>query len=171
MIHNDDPDASEMWMPEGSFWTQPAGEVHITAAKGQENMAYVEIDQGPYLVKPTEEAFDNGEQPINISYENIVWLDASKANNIKAKAGEQSPALSYLWKSKGNEGLFVKLPPNFEGEIIANGSEFRAIVVAGVVDYKVNNEEVKKLDLGSSFSSEEKSAHPLQNLPPQRRTI
>ncbi|MCG8600560.1 MAG: DUF4437 domain-containing protein, partial [Verrucomicrobiales bacterium] len=24
-IHNDDPDAAEMWMPAGSFWTQPAG--------------------------------------------------------------------------------------------------------------------------------------------------
>ena len=33
-VHNDDPDAKEMWMPAGSYWTQPAGEVHITSAKG-----------------------------------------------------------------------------------------------------------------------------------------
>lgn len=36
-------------MPLGSFWTQPSGEVHITAAKGEENIAYVEIDSGPDL--------------------------------------------------------------------------------------------------------------------------
>ena len=36
-------------MPAGSFWTQPAGEVHITSARGQETIAYVEIDEGPYL--------------------------------------------------------------------------------------------------------------------------
>ena len=27
LIHNDDPDAAPMWMPAGSFWTQPKGEV------------------------------------------------------------------------------------------------------------------------------------------------
>ncbi|MFC4992892.1 DUF4437 domain-containing protein [Rubritalea tangerina] len=32
-IHNDDPEATEMWMPPGSFWTQPAGEVHVTSGK------------------------------------------------------------------------------------------------------------------------------------------
>ena len=45
-IHNDDPDAADMWMPTGSFWTQPKGEVHITAAKGANNVALVEIDRG-----------------------------------------------------------------------------------------------------------------------------
>ena len=35
LVHNDDPGASEMWMPTGSFWTQPAGEPHITSAKGE----------------------------------------------------------------------------------------------------------------------------------------
>ena len=51
-IHNDDPNAAAMWMPAGSFWTQPKGEVHITAAKGNTNVALVEIDKGPYLVLP-----------------------------------------------------------------------------------------------------------------------
>ncbi|MBT8367005.1 MAG: DUF4437 domain-containing protein, partial [Deltaproteobacteria bacterium] len=31
LIHNDDPNADDMWMPTGSFWTQPKGGVHITA--------------------------------------------------------------------------------------------------------------------------------------------
>lgn len=49
-IHNDDPQAEKMWMKPGSFWTQPLGESHSTASKG-ESMALVEIDNGPYLVK------------------------------------------------------------------------------------------------------------------------
>ena len=59
----------------GSFWTQPKGEVHITAAKGTTNVAYIEIEEGPYLVLPTEEAFDSGERPINVDASNIVWID------------------------------------------------------------------------------------------------
>ena len=74
-IHNDDPDAADMWMPAGSFWTQPKGEVHITAARGATNMALVEIDKGPYLVLPVEEAFDSGERPVNVDASNIVWVD------------------------------------------------------------------------------------------------
>lgn len=50
-LHNDDPDAKHMWMEVGSYWTQPAGEVHITAARGS-SIGYVEIQSGPYLVKP-----------------------------------------------------------------------------------------------------------------------
>ena len=38
LVHNDDPEAENMWMPPGSFWTQPAGEAHITSAKGEENI-------------------------------------------------------------------------------------------------------------------------------------
>ena len=38
LIHNDDPKAEKMWMPPGSFWTQPAGEAHITAAQGEESI-------------------------------------------------------------------------------------------------------------------------------------
>ena len=58
LIHNDDPKAANMWMPTGSYWTQPAGESHITSAKGKNNIALVEIDKGPYLVKPIKQKFD-----------------------------------------------------------------------------------------------------------------
>ena len=60
LVHNDDPQAEKMWLPTGSFWTQPAGEVHITAASGSKNLAYIEIDGGPYLVLPSEDASDQG---------------------------------------------------------------------------------------------------------------
>ena len=59
LLHNDDPKAERLWMPTGSFWTQPAGEEHITAADAETNMIYLEIDSGPYLVKPSKEHFDN----------------------------------------------------------------------------------------------------------------
>lgn len=41
LLHNDDPTAESMWLPAGSFWTQPAGEDHITAANAQSNMIYL----------------------------------------------------------------------------------------------------------------------------------
>ena len=110
LIRNDDPKAENMWMPPGSFWTQPVGEAHITSAKGEENIAYVEIDSGPYLVKPISEATDYGERPVNIDASNIVWLDHSKTNWISSLSHAE---LSFLWESKsddGLKGLFVKFP-------------------------------------------------------------
>ena len=110
MIHNDDPKAENMWMKPGSFWTQPQGEAHITSARGKENIAYVEIDKGPYLVKPIHKAFDNGERPVNIDTSNIVWLNNTKTNWISSKSNAE---ISFLWESKkinGLKGLFVKIP-------------------------------------------------------------
>lgn len=160
LIHNDDPKAENMWMPSGSFWTQPLGEAHITSAKGEENIAYVEIDQGPYLVKPITEAHDNGERPVNIDSSNIVWLDASKTNWI---AKNSKAEISFLWESKKNDslkGLFVKLPANFNGTITSDGTIFHAIVISGTIDYEMpETKEIKNLDAGSYFGSTGKSLH------------
>ncbi len=73
-VHNDDPDAANMWMGPGSFWTQPAGLNHITSAGEDGATIFLEILEGPYLVKPEKDAFRNGEQPINIADGNLVWL-------------------------------------------------------------------------------------------------
>ena len=78
LMHNDDPAAEKMWLPAGSFWTQPAGEIHITAANARDNTIYLEIDSGPYLVLSAEKAFDNGERPVNMDERNLVWLDSVK---------------------------------------------------------------------------------------------
>ncbi|MGI9315723.1 MAG: DUF4437 domain-containing protein [bacterium] len=48
-IHKDDPGADEMWMQVGSILTQPKGAAHITVARGNTNIALVEIDRGPLL--------------------------------------------------------------------------------------------------------------------------
>ncbi len=119
LMHNDDPGAEKMWLPAGSFWTQPAGEVHITAADGERNLIYLEIDSGPYLVVATEEAFDNGERPVNLHEQNVVWL---KRDRIE---------MAYLWgKTDAANGSFVKLPAGFHGHI-ENANGLKAVVVRG----------------------------------------
>ena len=129
LIHNEDPEAENMWMPAGSFWTQPVGEPHITSAKGEENIAYVEIDSGPYLVNPLEEAFDNGERPINIDKSNLVWLDASKTKIIVEGKSTKNIAVAFLWENKEVTGNLIKLPANFTREIISDGNQYHAVMI------------------------------------------
>lgn len=152
LLHNDDPEAANMWMPAGSFWTQPKGEIHITSAKGKDSLAYVEIESGPYLVLPKEMAFDSGERPVNIVPSNLVWLDADDTTWADQESGVQ---ISYLWgERKGDafNGSFVKLPADFKGKIKTTGTDFRAIVVKGLPTLTVK-EETKELELGSYFNS------------------
>lgn len=118
-IHNDDPDAENMWMPSGSFWTQPAGEIHITSAKGSNNLAYIEIDKGPYLVLPTKEAFDSGARPINVDGSNIVWID-QPGNS----ANSSEPKMAYLWGKPDDKQLYgalVRLLPGLTTNISSSG--------------------------------------------------
>lgn len=160
-MHNDDPEAEKMWMPTGSFWTQPAGENHTTAANGQNNLIYLEIDSGPYLVKPTDAQFDNGERPLNMHADNIVWLDSSELSNITA-AGVES---TFVWESPLNmTGSMIKLPVGFNGEIITHASEFRAVVISGDVNY-TSNEQSTALTLrpASFIESTGKFTHHIQN--------
>lgn len=166
VVHNDDPSADNMWMPTGSFWTQPKGAEHITSAKGDNIMAYIEIEEGPYLVRPIDKAFDSGERPVNVDVSNLVWLDASTTTWIEQIANKQSslsPKITFLWESPQNKnlkGVMVKLPTGFKGKIENNGDDFRAVVIQGKVKYTVpNNKEVKTLDPGSYFSTTGKSYH------------
>lgn len=167
MAHNDDPKAENMWMPAGSFWTQPAGEPHITSAKGAGVTSIVEIDEGPYLVKPTSQAFDNGEKPINIDASNVVWLDASESTWIAA-AGDTK--ISFLWQNKKTkqQSIFVKLPKNFKGKINSMGAAFHAAVIQGELNYQMpNQEQTLTLDPGSAFSSEGLAVHQIASNPNQ----
>jgi quercetin dioxygenase-like cupin family protein len=158
-IHNDDPDAADMWMPAGSFWTQPKGEVHITAAKGATNVALVEIDMGPYLVLSPEEAFDSGERPINVDASNIVWVDPPGK-----PASANGPKLAYLWgtlQDDQSNGTFVKLPAGFTGKVHSHGSTFRAVVIKGQLQYLGTNHKILKP--GSYFSSKGESIHQISS--------
>ena len=164
LIHNDDPDAEKMWMSKGSFWTQPAGESHITAAKGGENMIYVEIDSGPYLVKPIEEAYDNGEKPINIDQSNIIWLSYSESNSIEKNPQNLEVKIAFLWEKEATRGLLIKVPSKYNGQLLSDGNIFQAIVISGKLDYLMpTSDETKLLHPGSYFSSNGKSTHVIKS--------
>ncbi len=158
LIHNDDPDAASMWMPPGSFWTQPKGEVHITAASGVTNIALVEIDLGPYLVLPVEEAFDSGERPVNVDVSNIVWVGEQGGAPAPGR-----PEFAYLWgklEEGHSNGTFLKLPPGFTGSITSDGTYFHAVLVSGELTYL--GTEPRNLDPGSYFGSTGQFVHPLE---------
>ena len=164
LVHNDDPDAEEMWTPTGSYWAQPAGEIHITSAKGTENIAYIEIEQGPYLVLPVEQASDNGERPVNIHKSNLVWLDASNTAWINSKnptAPKDGPKIAFLWGTAEDDdtnGTLLTLPPGFMGSIQTRG--IRAIVIEGRSAYKTPDlTETTTLDPGSYFGARGDSTH------------
>lgn len=159
MMHNDTPNAEKMWMPPGSFWMQPAGQNHITAANGKANLIYLEIDKGPYLVEPSAEHFDNGERPINQHKSNIVWLNQDDSTWVKGGDVE----ITALWENADKlRGSMIKIPAGFNGKLKTDASEFRVVVITGEVMYKSKETtEPKKLLPGSYFSSTGKFQHML----------
>lgn len=167
LVHNDDPGAKNMWMPTGSYWTQPAGEVHVTAAKGGNNIALIEIDQGPYLVQPSEESFDKGERPINVDASNIVWLDASNTSWIAPAQKPSPPAtqaqLTFLWGQPASGqriGSLLRLPAGFDGSIHTESSTLRAVIIDGQSTlHQAGGKKTNVLTPGSSFHANGKIQH------------
>ena len=155
-LHNDDENAKEQWLPAGSYWQQPAGEAHITAAAGQENIAFLDIQEGPYLVKPTSEAFDNGERPLNIDKTNLVWLNANDIEWVDEKSNVKT---AFLWGSNNDNelrALFLKLPAGFSGNIKNLSPNFRAVVISGRLTHQFSKKEAKNiLEPGSYFGAEQ----------------
>lgn len=137
LVHNDDPDAARLWMPVGSYWTQPAGEVHITSAEGEGRMAYIEIESGPYLVRPVEQASDNGERALNVHADNLVWLDASTTSSIQLLEGmdpTQGPHLAYLWgdpQASTTSGAMLRVPAGMRIGLESPDGNFLLVVVKG----------------------------------------
>jgi len=132
LVHNDDPKAASMWMPTGSFWTQPKGHGHITAARGTGNLAYIEIDEGPYLVRPTEQAFEAGERPVNVDASNLVWSDAARVGWSDRESG----SVAFLWGDPGGAGpggVLLRLAAGETGAAHGRGGRFHAVVIRGQV--------------------------------------
>ena len=162
LVHNDDPQAAERWMPAGSFWTQPRGAVHITSARGGRNLVYVEIEEGPYLVLPVEEAFEAGEVAVNVEPSGIAWVDAPGW-----PSSADGPELAPLWGDAREgelNGAFVRLPAGFTGAVRGQGSTFRAVVIQGRPRYGPpvaadDGTAARALAPGSSFSSGGGSEH------------
>lgn len=158
LVHNDDPDAAPMWMPAGSFWTQPKGEVHITSAMGDDVVALVEIDQGPYLVLPPEKAFDSGERPVNVDVSNLVWVDAPGVPDTGNR-----PKIAYLWgdlQDGDSNGTFLKLPAGYAGVLLSRGETFRGVVISGQLEY--SGAKTEALEPGSYFGSSGNTMHQLK---------
>jgi hypothetical protein len=172
-LHNDDPDAAKQWMGTGSFWTQPAGENHITAARpGRGATAFLEILSGPYLVQPPAEQFDNGERPINLQSSNIVWMGAEDFNWISASVTTEGGAeVALLWgdlDAGSPSGAFVKLPANFSGSILTNGGDLKAVVVEGDLVHSVAVvTDEQTIGAGGYFESAEGISHTLTCEPTQ----
>lgn len=120
-VHNDDAGAAPMWMTPGSFWTQPQAEAHITSSRG-DSMAYVEIDDGPYLVHPADQAKTVHDKPINVDASNLVWT----------ASGVDGVAIARLWGAPddGAGGVMLRLDAE-AGVQIRSRAPVRAVVVAG----------------------------------------
>jgi hypothetical protein len=136
LVHNDDPSAEAMWMPTGSFWTQPRRAAHITAAKGTDTLAYIEIEEGPYLVRPVEQAIQSDEKPRNLDASNIVWLNASEigASAPIDAAAPDDLKVAFLWGSSPDEkprGILVKLRARSASVMRSRSSTFHAVVIQG----------------------------------------
>ena len=166
-VHNDDPAAENMWMGPGSFWTQPAGESHITAAaEGAKGTAFLEILEGPYLVQPAADAVDNGERPINMDARNVVWLDSSDVTWLDHPDKSPSlngPKLALLWGSPETgqrNGYFLMLPAGNGGQLEGNDTWLRVVLIQGKVTYQLpGTTTVKNLVPGSYFGSSTSAKH------------
>ena len=161
-IHNDDPSAENMWMGPGTFWTQPAGEIHITSARpGLGGTAFLEILEGPYLVQPGDLAFDNGERPLNLVSSNMMWMSSDEFNWIEADALGVEIAL--LWGDlSGGElsGSMLKLPPGFAGNVWSLNEGIRAVTIQGEMTHAAPGRSSKtRLGPGGFFSSDEGVRH------------
>lgn len=169
-LHNDDPQAAPMWMGPGSYWLQPAGEVHITAARpGAPATAFLEILEGPYLVQPGRRAFDNGERPVNVTDDNLVWLGADDITWISASghedAAEDGPTVALLWGERtpgALSGVFVKLAAGSSAHISTADAGLRSVVVQGRLLHDVEARgERRELGPGGYVSSDADITHQL----------
>lgn len=164
-VHNDDPEAENIWMGPGSFWTQPAGEVHVTSVGPDGGTAFLEILSGPYLVQPSQEAFDNGERPLNLDERNVVWLDSSDIVWIQHSASSAGPEIAFLWGTPEDgqlNGTFLKMPTGFTGELKTEGVELKAVVIMGEVAHDAGSLAASSnLKPGSYFGSDGEVSHSL----------
>ncbi|APZ91915.1 DUF4437 domain-containing protein [Fuerstiella marisgermanici] len=165
-VFNGHQDNKPMWMQSLSYWTQPVGQVHITAAQGR-SIVYVEIEDGPYLVRPTEEAVDHGEKPVNIDAGNLVWLGSQNIrwiNDPQADGSSAGVEVALLWgepQTPQPSGVLVRLPKQFRGKIRSDASAFRAVIIQGQARYQFSTDKPKSLQPGACFTSSGAATHKL----------
>lgn len=167
-VHNDDPDAENMWMGPGSFWIQPAGEVHITSARpGVGATAFLEILEGPYLVQPEDMSFDNGERPVNIVESNQVWLTSDDLTWISAAGGLSTKAeAAFLWGKPETGQLsasLIRLSAGQKASLSTVNGDLKAVMTKGELIHEViGASEPSTVGAGGYFSSLEGINHTLE---------
>jgi len=132
-VHNADAAAPELWMPATSYWTQPKGVPHITAAQGSPVVAYIEIEEGPYLVRPVEQAFEVQEWPINVHAANLVWV------------GDGPAEVAYLWGDPSGSGLsghLLRLPSGFSGRVVSDDA-MKLVTIDGEIAVRAGGKKHK----------------------------
>lgn len=135
LIHNDDPNAPERWMGLGSYWVQPAGDVHITSSKGK-SIAYIEIGSGPYLVHPPKQAFEADDQAINVGFDEIVWQEIEHGERV-VPFGQTGPERTlFRWNPKATIALSSRTPAT-------------VVIIRGPVLHEGNNHPAESLAPGS----------------------
>lgn len=147
-IHNDAPDAADAYLPAGSYWTQPAGGIHVTAAKGV-SLAYIEVE-GAFDVVPADRAPGSKERATVIVDTQIEWSDPPGAA-FGAK-------VTRLWGEPldgGATGSFVKLPAGLTAAVRSDGPALLGVVIRG----RPTLGEGGPLEPGSFFSSKGEAAH------------
>lgn len=159
LMHNDDPAAETSWLPSGSFWTQPAGDSHITAANDKENLIYLEIDSGPYLVMPEDQAFDNGENAISVHQTNMVWINSDDITWIN----QDGIDMAFLWGNpEKSHGSLIRIPAGLSG-VIQSKQALKAVVIQGQIQYQEKSNQMLPLQPGSFFSSDTSATHLIQS--------
>ncbi|MEM6974141.1 MAG: DUF4437 domain-containing protein [Pseudomonadota bacterium] len=165
MVHNDDPDAENLWMEPGSFWTQPAGETHITSVGPGGGLAFLDIESGPYLVRPAQEAFDNGDRPINVEARNIVWLTAADLSWVEHDGAEAGPEVAFLWgqpASGQRNGTFLRLPAGSGARLMTGTDALKAVLIKGSLTHEAGDlSPTETLSPGSYIGSEGEVSHAL----------
>lgn len=148
-VHNDDPEAEHQWMGPGSYWIQPAGEPHITAAMpGSKVTIFLEIDSGPYLVKPIDAAFDNGQRPMNVDASNTVWLGSSDTEWISG-----NNQIAFLWRNQQSDtGTLIKIPAGESGVFTTEAAALKAVTIAGQISLPHSDAAAIELAPGSYFA-------------------
>lgn len=168
LVHNDDPDAETMWMGPGSFWIQPAGESHITAAAEGGATIFLEILEGPYLVQPPADAFVTPERPVNIDAYNIVWMDSEDSTWLARDGSSEaadSARMTFLWGSPEEgelNGTLFRLPAGENAALRSAGGDLRAVIIKGDTEHRLAGEaQVQSLEAGSYFGSRDGAEHQL----------
>lgn len=169
MVHNDDPKAENMWMSPGSFWTQPAGEVHITSVGPEGGVAFLEIQSGPYLVQPSRMNFDNGERPVNVHANNIIWLKPNDVTWIESDHLSAGLEMAFLWgkpKEGRANGTFLKFAEGVSASLKSAASPLKLVLLRGRLTHSAGDlAAASTLETGSYFGSEGEVLHRLTCAP------